>query len=162
MSPDEYIDAGIGWMLDTLGPWSPALLLLLVGALLVTMACSMRPAAKSRAEIEQENATLLAAGFDENGNMLPVGDERARLAELMTRGGDMDEEGAGYEQGWIMDEETESEDEGEAATPADIMAMLAKVRAEEEGEGGAGEDEEGVQPEAASPKPARRRKKGPK
>ena len=159
MNPDEYIDAAVGWMLDTMGPWSPALLLLSVAGVLLTMAVRMRPASKSRAEIEEENARLLAAGFDENGNLLPEGDDRARLAELMARGGDMDDDEGGYDQGWIMDEEADSDDEVDTeATKADIMAMLAAVRAEEEAEA-AGEGEEET-PAAGTTK--RRRGKGRK
>ena len=60
---DDPVDAAIGWMLDTFGPWSPAVVMALTAALLVGMALSMGPPKKTAAQLEEERAELARLGF---------------------------------------------------------------------------------------------------
>ena len=70
---DDPVEAAVGWMLDTFGPWSPAILMLMVAGLLVGMSMYLGPARKTQADIDAEIEKLQELGFDANGAPLPDG-----------------------------------------------------------------------------------------
>ena len=72
-SLDDPVEAAVGWMLDTFGPWSPAVLMLVVAGLLVGMSVYLGPARKTQADVDAEVAKLQELGFDANGAPLPDG-----------------------------------------------------------------------------------------
>lgn len=67
------MEDAIGWMLDTFGPWSPAILMVMVACLLIGMSLFLGPARKTQADVDAEIEKLQELGFDANGAPLPDG-----------------------------------------------------------------------------------------
>lgn len=154
MTPDEYIDAGIGWLLDTFGPWSPAVLLVVVATVLIGMAVSMAPTRKSQAEIDAENAKLRELGFDERGMPLDPQAHLSALQQQLAEVGSDEESEYDTTTGFIMDEEESGSDgEGHEAEAATVTAAGSSSA-------GTGADDSDMPPASGDKAARRRRKKG--
>lgn len=120
----DPVDEALGWMLDTFGPWSPAILMVLVAVLLVVMGLTLGPAKKTPAEMAAEVEELARLGFDGAGNPLPDGPYGhlvGKGATTRSAGSDSDSDGGYGGGGDLVGDESDS---GEELSKAEANAQL--------------------------------------
>jgi hypothetical protein len=109
---DDPVEDAIGWMLDTFGPWSPAVLMILVAGLLITMSFVLGPPRKTEADVTAEVEKLRELGFDADGNPLPDGPLAHVAQQKQQRQQQFEEDDFGEEEYDFLGDESESDEEG--------------------------------------------------